>query len=473
MFGTRRLHKNSDDGMAMVTVMIVSAIAMVLITAMLAQGVHVLDQTTFDRKWNRALQAAEAGVEETVSALIEDQSITGLAPGSGEFVTTVEHDTPSLGYKLIKSTGYSPNKADPSARVRKLEVLYGPEPSFEYALFSDSTLDLKNQNNNCTDGDAYAKATITVDKACVLGSVRSATGAVIFSNAAEIKQQADPITGELTGGDVYSGGLGPSGAEWGIQFDNGVVVEGDVHAQRDLCPTPPDTTKYKIVGRTASGQTGEIWGDAYSPSTIFASFPKGGIGHQFTCEEADAPEAMPQFQESQIATAYPTAVPYTDADDFSLWAAANDDKLKGVFWVDDPGGTIKFGNNATVTSTFVLITNSYIEIPNSFDVKVADADTEYVHLISLNADQSTPAISVNNTFAVSPDGEGELAPVLVYSPGLVDIKNTANVNGAVYGGRMLVRNNLNVTYDDRIKRVLGFGGQHYVRVTWKETTGKA
>jgi len=469
-----RPDRRDEDGLAMIVVMIVSSVALLLVTMMLAQGLHVLEATSYDRRWNRALQAAEAGLEERIAALqknADDLSPLNNTSEFGEFEVVVTAPTSST--RLISSKGWSPSKTAPLARLRKIEVLYAPEPTFRYALFSNSTLDLKNQNNNCTEGDVYATATITIDKACVKGSVTSARGAIIFANDAEIKKRTDPDTGQLVGGDVHSGGLvaPPAGMNEGIRLTTGVNIYGEAHARQPSCPST-DNTNYTISGDNQN-RTGTIHGDAFGPA-IFANVL--GQRNAPFCEISPAVETLPAFREDQVTSVYPGIDTANSAQSMSSVLAAMGNNISGKFYVNDPNGTIVFPNNATVTSTFVLVTNAAMSIPNSFDVRVTDGDTEFVNLISLNTsvDPNRPAIKIVNSFNVHPAADGVVPAVLVYAAGLIDVKNTANSNGAIYGARLTVQNNLNISYDPRLLRVPGFGVDYrLVRVTWKETTGRA
>ena len=77
---------------------------------------------------------------------------------------------------------------------------------------------------------------------------------------------------------------------------------------------------------------------------------------------------------------------------------------------------------------------------------------------------------IKNNFDVSHD-----PAVLLYATGLIQVKNNPDHNGAVYAGAISIKNNLNVTYDPRVERTMGFGDVKYDRQSWVEcrpsTTG--
>lgn len=449
--------RRDENGFAMIVSMVVATVAIVLVTAILAQGVHLLEATTYDRKWNNSLQVAEAGVEATVVELIRDPTDTGLGLTTapfGQFETTVS--TPSVGYRLITSTGYSPSKVAAKAVKRRIEVRYGPAPAFSYALFSASTMELKNVNNNCVTGDAFANEYVAVNaNACLKGSVISATGAVEFDNNGQIKKKADG-----TGGNVYSGGF-KTGQDWGISIANGVVIEGSAYAQQEICPTT-QPTKFDIVGG------GTINGEAFAGDTISAgvSVPPGNRNPN-VCQVRRATQPLPTFQVGQIQNLY--GVPVTEYTTVAAFNAANPGNLSGYHYVKDPVASNVINlTGRTVTDTFVLITDNLIDFDLNFTVDMAvNTPDKFVDIISLNSSTTPPAINIKNGFDVLGTPK---PPVLLYSMGYIEVKNSAISNGAIYGNPVNIKNNLEMTYDARVQRVLGFGPSRFERLAWTEVT---
>ena len=452
----RVVGRRDENGYAMVVSMVVASVAIVLATAILAQGIHLLESTTRDRRWNNALQVAEAGIERTVVELIRDPDAGGMGVTTvpyGQFETTVS--TPAVGYRIITSTGYVPTKTATNRIARRIQVEYGPVPTFRYALFSASTMELKNVNNNCVHGDAFANEAIAVqNNACVEGSLVSATGAISFENNADIKKRADG-----SGGEVYSGGLGTtSGGDWGISTSNGVTIEGSAYAQQDSCPAA-DPTRYKIIGG------GLIKGDAWAGNTIDPNVL--GTRNEHVCRLSRPTEPLPVFQLAHLQNVY--GVPVTEYNSVASFLAANPGNLSGYHYVHDttPGALIDL-TGRIVVDTFVLITDALIDFNLNFVVNMTTNSAEkFVDIISLNSstDPAAPAINIVNGFEVMGTPK---PPVLLYSTGLVEVKNSAISNGAVYGNRVNIKNNLDMTYDPRVERVLGFGASRFERVSWSE-----
>ena len=445
-----------EGGYAMVVSVVVATVAIMLVSAILAQGIHLLDATTRDRRWNNALQVAEAGIERTVVELIRDPNATGMSVTTvpfGQFETKVT--TPALGYRTITSTGYVPAKGATNALSRQIMVRYGPAPNFRYALFSASTMELKNVNNNCVHGDAFANEAVAVNNnACIEGSIVSATGAVEFENNGEVLKHADG-----TGGSVYSGGLGTTGSgDWGISTTNGVTIEGEAQAQQASCPAA-DPSKYKIIG------DGTVKGDAWAGNSIGATVL--GTKNENVCRLSQPTQPLPTFQVGQIQTLY--GAPVIQYNTVASFLAANPGNLSGYHYVQDatPGAVIDL-TGRTVTDTFVLVTNALIDFNLNFKVDMTvNTQDKFVDIISLNSstDPTAPAINIVNGFEVNGSPK---PPVLLYSKGLIEVKNSAISNGAVYGNRVNIKNNLDMTYDPRVERVLGFGAARYERLSWNE-----
>jgi hypothetical protein len=174
---------------------------------------------------------------------------------------------------------------------------------------------------------------------------------------------------------------------------------------------------------------------------------------------------------------YTGEVEYTTVAAFETYLDANGLNMTGVHhvWVpecsSDPSGAaseIDFGSSKVITSDFVLITNCRLNFKNN--ITVSAPNSALVDIVALNSSSDPAAVDIKNSFDVTND-----PAVLLYSPGLISVKNNPDHNGAVYAGAISVKNNLDVTYDPRVERTLGFGALKYDRVAWVEcgasTTG--
>ncbi|MBA3303174.1 MAG: hypothetical protein H0U26_04800 [Acidimicrobiia bacterium] len=445
-----------EEGIALVVTMVVITIVMMLTIGMLATGVHLDQATARDRRYNLALQVAEAGVDQAAYQL----KLASTYPGTGvnavdvpggqyEVVTS----SPARGYVVVTSTGHVPSRSATNAVRRRVRVTFGPSKSFEFALFSETSLELK--NNGATTGDVWANESLVMDNNTTLkGSVTSARGTVSLGSNARVEKNGSE------GGAIYSGGF-DAGGSWGIELSNNAVAEGSANARAETCPgTAADNSRYNI------SNNGTIEGNATARGSINGTV--NGIKTPFNCQPREPDRQLPTF--TYDASLYPSPVEYTTVASFQAWVSANSSALTGTrrVWVDacasDPSGgsSVLDLGGTTITGEFTLITNCRIDFNNNADYS-GSPDTQ-VSIISLNTSSSPPSIDIKNNFDI-PDP----APaVLLYTTGLIQVKNDTESNGAVFSGAISIKNNLDVTYDPRVERTLGFGPVRYERISYEE-----
>ncbi len=447
---------DDEAGFALVATMIAVSILSVLTMGMLATGIHVEQATQRDRRWNDALQVAEAGVdlalyERTVNASYTGTGSSWVAVPGGEYQALVTSS--EAGWLTITATGVVPNHTSGVARQRRVQVTFGPQASFEYALFSDTGLTVK--NNDGTTGDVFANESIVMDNnSGVNGNVVSANGTVSLSNGAEVHD----VDGES--GNVYSGGYDLSGS-WGISLSNNAVIEGSAYAEAETCPgTTADNSRYNI------SNSGRIEGNATARGSINGTV--NGTKTPYNCQLRHSSKILPEYHYD--AGLYTGETEYNSISAFSTWVSANSSSLTGTHYVNvaacgsDPTGSsnvIDLGGR-TITGDFTLITNCRVDFNNNTSYSGSSDAT--VSIIVLNSSTSPPAINIKNNFTI-PDPS---PAVLLYSEGLIEVKNNTESNGAVYAGAVSIKNNLDITYDPRVERTVGFGDLRYDRVTWRE-----
>ncbi|MBA3303528.1 MAG: polymer-forming cytoskeletal protein [Acidimicrobiia bacterium] len=458
-----RRRADEEDGFALIVVMVVISIVTVMTIGMLATGLHLEQATTRDRRYGAALQVAEAGVERA----LYDLATGTTTPSDPQEVPGGEYDVsvtvPRRGWATIDSTGYVPNADAPNALRRRVRVTYGPERAFEFALFSDGDLEVK--NNGDVVGDVFANQAILLrNNKIVQGSVISATGTVELGNNAEVRRNGDQ------GGDVRSGGYDASGL-WGTRLGAGAVVEGSVTARAAQCPgVAADSGRYNI------SNAGAIQGNATARGSINGSV--GGNQAPFTCVEQEARRELPGF--TYVASNYTNPVEHGTAPDadgvrtgartaFQAWVGPNSTNLQGTHRVmdttcrDAPGTSTPIDlGSTTITGDFTLITNCRIDFSNN--VTYSGSSDAEVNIISLNSSTDPPAVDIKNNFTIPDPGPA----VLLYSTGLVYGKNNLETNGTVVSQSIFVENNMDVTYDARVERITGFGTRRYERISWEE-----
>lgn len=461
----------------MITAIVVSAVALVLTATLLASGEH-LDRGTFrDRKWQTALQVAEAGVQRTMAVELQpDPYFAGSSAGSvpgGQYETTVAPAPSSgLGRRSITSTAYVPSKNHPKEVRRRVRVIIGPPPSFKYALFGDRCLAVGNVGSPII-GDLFSNGHVFLDNGSkVIGDVYSSRGAVRLDQNAEVRKDGSK------GGSVFSGGrasdpgscisVGPG--NWGIDVNNGSVIERDAHAQRPECASSPPASQYGITG----GNTAQISGSSFSWGTVNSSINTGPVT-QPICEVRPAPLTLPGFAAFNPAMA---AVPpdygynkafytsmtgmtptiWTTTAAFKLWLATNKTNLQGIHFIkQDAVNALQVIDltGATITDHFILVTPGKIYRTNAFSTSLFDntsAPKRTVQLVSLIGPGNLGIEIPENNIVIN----GQPC-MLFYTTGKVDMMNTNLIYGAVYGDEVELKNGFKVAYDPCVDSSLGFG----------------
>ncbi len=193
-----------------------------------------------------------------------------------------------------------------------------------------------------------------------------------------------------------------------------------------------------------------------------------GTRSPLTCQLRHAKRTLPTF--TFEAADYPGLQEHSTVASFKTWLDANAGNIVGSHrvWVGTCGtapaadsSVVDMGGR-TIRGSFTLITNCRIDF-NSNTTYQGSADAR-VDLIALNASANPPAIDIKNNFTI-PDPS---PAVLLYATGQILVKNNAESNGAVYAGAISIKNGLDITYDPRVERTVGFGDVRYQRIRWQE-----
>ena len=450
----RRLRRRDESGVALVMSVVVSMVALTLVTALLAAGLHLNTATTRERKWQLALQVAEAGVERAVAELNVDLTYPGEAtpvaiPG-GEYSTevTMYND----GFQ-VDAVGYVPSSTAGNRIQRRIQVVYGPEPQFKYALFSYTSMFLKSTGG--IDGDVFANEDVELWNGTeVVGNVVSSQGKLkLNQNAKVLRETAD------NGGNAYSGGVDTSGSpDWAIKLDNNAVIEGDAHAQVEtVCD---GANNYNIVNG------GDILGRALTPGNVFGTDPAGGV--EDACELRYPKSELPTFNWQPWM--YPGLVEMSVS---AFNALPANSLLSGNLWVQGSSGDVIDMACKTITGDFFLYTEARIKKANvcggtPFYSGSPDA-TLFLVTSNNSVSTSAPSVDVENTLEL-PAAPDPSPALMIFSQGLCDLKNSVISSGAVYCKTIDIKNGIDIRYDPRIERILGFGGALYVRASFRELT---
>jgi len=470
----RRL-RGEESGIAMIVAVVLLAVMGTLMALVMTVSQHTNFATGHGRSWVQALHVGEAGVNTAIARLQEtDGTFSGNLTGSttdGTYAVTVTHLTRNR--LRIDSTGTA-GRGGGLVASRKLRVTMAPPPSFKYALFSNTTINTK--NNDVIVGDMWANQNIIVEQGdTITGSATAATGYIQVNNG-----------GHITG-DAWSGGFNPSNG-YAINVSTNGLVDGSVKASV-TAPTDPVTcggenpSNYKVHMDNGAHIAGNVltWGTKTGSGTVG---PPGTITAN-TCSAAPATMPMPIFTYSPSnydpATLHEFGTPSTPSatavSDFQAYVAAHTSTLHGTFFINQSGvvnqnqrlelsGVTIIGDTVIATNT-PIFTNGMTD--NTTDAVLVLASTYKPPTGSscdLNQDKSECAIHLKNNFQTT-----DQTAVLAYAPyGPVAIKNNQIQFGAVYADNIEIKNNQSMTYDQRVDRAVGFGDSTYVVQSWVELT---
>jgi hypothetical protein len=498
-----RAHQH-EDGYSLVIAMLLLSIMMVLLSVGLQAGTSSLRQSSLSIEWSKALTVAEAGANDAVTLLGQSRSATNpcqigtsttCSGGGGEY----QMSWTTSGKKIIvTSTGYYPNKATP-AFTRQVQETYEPIPSFKYAIFSQTALNVANSMS--VMGDIYSAGDITIGQnAEVCGSIISSGGSVTLQNASEVVK-ADAAYGcSDKSGSVWTGGTG------GITGQTTVTVAGNATASN------PSSASCSSVGTnyavTAIGGTMTVGGaakacgkvanvsaaDGTSAGTA-SSQPSPVTFPAFTFDPNNYPSDASDPLHLQCFPSSGTVCGENDATDaystFQSYVDAHKTNLTGTFavWQRSASSSTYINlDGITLGGDLTLITNAPVKFGNTSKISTTSPAVS-ADMVVVSTYQPTGACTAALVLTFSSDcsiygqnsiefDPGDLSNPddgvvgLLYTTGQMAFVNSANNidstgEGALYAKSMDFKNGYDLIYNSRVERVLGFGDS-YQRVLWQE-----
>ena len=507
-----RLHRD-ESGFALITALLIVAVLAVLVVVALNAGQNALTITERGSRWTRTLGVAEAGIDDAITRLGENPTSTSPCPfgtglvcqaAGGEYQVTwdpqpldvtLPDGTLVVGARVVTSVGYFPSKA--AAQVtREIEVTLAPVESFNYTIYSASTLDIKNGEH--IFGNIYAKQAVTIGQnAVVCGGIVNASGGVSLGlNAQVIKSTTwrDPQTGETTectdrDGTVWAGGT--------IAMSNGGLIAGDATASAP--EVNPDGTSlicdatatgYQIVGGQVDGKAtacGGIVGTATgNPSPYTRTTPPESVdlpaytfdptayGSDLHCY---ASQTTPCDQNQPLSTAvaqFQAAFNPLKANAQGEWAV----------WQEGPSqSTVVDLTDITLAGDLTVVTNAPIYLGNANNQPigtVGGVPAANLYVISLyvpppgtTCDANGGDCSIYGKNAVEidsgdPNDPGDGVAAFFYTTGKMAFKNQDNSGDvALYGSAIDLKNGFDASGTGRLSRVVGFG-RGLEPILWQE-----
>jgi Tfp pilus assembly protein PilX len=500
----RRLRRE-EEGYSLVIAMLLLAIMAVLLVVGLDAGTASLKQSSLAVEWSRALTVAEAGLNDSITRLGESRTAANPCNMSGSTVCTGGGGqyqvswTQTGGKIVVTSIGYFPTKTSPTF-TREVQATYEPVPTFRYALFSQTALDIK--NNATVTGDIYSDGNVSVGQnATICGSIISSAGGVSVANNGQI----------LTANASY-GCSGKSGRVWtggstGISGGSNAVIQGDAIAGAPSTTTCSATSSsYAVMNFTVSGAAkacGKISGVTGATSStpgVTTAAPAPVTFPTFVFDPNNYPTASTDPLHLQC---YPTGgtcgsnQSSTAIANFNAYIATHKTSLTGTFAVWQVSPQPMSSSSCTTASTtqicldgitlsgdFTVVTNAPIDFGNTSTISTTSSSVSAdMTVVSTYQPASGTSCTTNggdcsiygqnsvefDAGTVSNPDDGVVG--LLYTTGKMAFKNHPASQppgeGALYAGSMDLKNGYDILYNSRIERVLGFGTT-YERALWQE-----
>jgi len=349
--------------MALITVIMLSMIATLFVTTTMYVAFHDQTSSAKGRSWGQALHVAESGVHQAIAYL---QNSSGVVPSSTQSGTTAEG---SYQYRIVAQARNryqidaigTVGTQSSTMSTRRLRITMAPPISFKYALFSESDVTTKNNNNVC--GDVYAVTNVIVDNGDAVRASTSPTcpagGTGGSGNATAATGYVDMGNNSIVEGTAWSGGYNSSG----VGISNGGSIGADAKASSNTpdCTDDPGHTSYKISGGTVAGNA-TAWGTI--SSTV------AGTKTINACTESQETKTIPQFVFNPAN--YPTSSFHsysfpTDYAAFNSYITANKANLSGTFYITGGGASYPVSlDGTTVTGDLTVIaTDAPIDMSGS------------------------------------------------------------------------------------------------------------
>jgi hypothetical protein len=459
---SRRVRRD-EQGMAMITAIMVIMITAALAVIVLNTGQHSQQTARRGRNWDDALQTADGGVQRAIAYL---QSTNGGVPptltgttDSGAYTTTVTY----LGRNRyqIDSSGTTGGNIKGLTATRTIRVVMGPPKSFRYALFSLTDVDTK--NNNYVTGSVWANGSVTVYGGdTITGNAWAATGWLSMG------------TNSTIGQDAATGGYDPSSGQ-AMTLANGAHIGGKATASSSTpsCADDPSGTKYIINdGGSISGTT-MTWGTKTGSGTTGTLFTH-------VCTSAPATKPIPTFTYNPL-NYNPAPMEFASPAAFSSWLSTHHANLSGTYLIHggDANNPVDINGVSIGGDTTIIAESAPIDAFGGVGVSAQNTSDKVLVLVSYyqpavgavctnnGGNPADCAIGIKNNFQPNDN-----TATLIYAPnGPCAFKNNADFDGAVYCKNIVLKNNMNLTYDARVDQIVGFGPVTLEQESWIETTG--
>ncbi len=443
----RRLSRE-EKGIAMVVAVLSMLVVVIICVAVVMLSAHNADSSATDRKRLQAVAAAEAGIDDWLASLPQEQNPSTICTPLSTDLPTTPTSHYDVSIKLYSTwppqdssliTACPPDKQPQAGLVvstgtaiaggvaqakRTFESLVKIEPSyggFDAAIFSENGLALVNKlvdnGSSGNDSDIYTNGDMTINNnQTIYGSIY-AQGKITISAPATIQQ------------DVW--------ANSDVSISNNTSIFGSVKSS---------------AGNIAVANPAHVYGDARAAGTITGS---GTInGNKITNSPESAPPHLPFPHYAWVpsdwqAAGYDISHSFSDctsAQNYINGAPTPPPGLTGIVVRITAACDLNYGNNASVNvnGNLAIVTNGSVTFQNQVNWTGLGAK-KHVFFISPWTGSLNCAGGIHDiTFSNNTNWTNIV--VGVYTPCTANIANQNVEYGQIFAGHVNITNQMTFTF---------------------------
>lgn len=451
-----RMRLRDDEGLAMVVALLVSFVLLILATVVVAQSIHDVNSSSYDRRRLQSVTAAEAG-NNFYYAVLQSTPVTSLncnavtqtiasAPTTATFTATPTfYDATGAVMPCLSPTPFTSSSYPSAVLVETTGSVSGETPrkmqtyirltpvygGFGAAILTNNGATFPNNfdvyGNNGNDGDIYIL-----------------NGDMVITNTPHVR------------GNVYV----PNGS---ASVSNNSNVQGRLWANGSVVLNNPASVTGSVISSTGSISGSGSIGDAATAASTITGVTVAGIKYPNTSSPQPPTQPFPQitFDATSWTTTGYTVNTYSGATACTQARTFVEGAWSGNYVVRITGPnpcTYSNSNNATVNvnGNLALITDWGIDLSQKSTWNGAST-TKSMFFISTWPGGTCPASgSTNKDVTVGNNTSfNSFTQAFFYTPCTANMNNQNNYAGQVMGGNVSIGNQYTMTF--RPVLVPGYG----------------
>jgi hypothetical protein len=453
-----RIRANDEEGMAMVIALMVSFVLLLLSITVVAQSIHAVNGSSYDRRRLTSLDAAEAGGNYYYAYL---QSIPAASVSCSALTQTIASSPVAASFTA------TPTFYDAST----------PTPNVMTCPFTDATYPASVLVN--TTGTVSGQTPRTMQTYIRLTPVYSGFGAAVETGTGvSLSNNFDIYGNSGNDGDIYilTGDLNitntphvrgnvyvPNGS---ATISNNSGILGNLWANTNVTVNGPATVTGNVTSSTGSiSGSGSIGGTATAATTI-SGVSVTGTKYPNTVSPQPPSQTFPHITFTATDNANWVGAGYTvvtfsgptacsDARNYVEGGSVTTDTVVRITGANPC--TYSNSNNATITMghNLAIITDWGVNLAQTSDWNGASTNKS-LFFISTWPSNGCPSGSANKDISTGNNTNfNSFVQVSFYTPCTASMNNQNNYYGQVLGGSVSIGNNYTMTY--RPVLVPGYG----------------